>query len=107
MSAFLAALSGMIILSGYFYPNLTTSVLISGTVMVFIDSFGTIPEAFLTTAYQNVIAVDLRWVLRTGMEESAVDFINQYEPDVVIVAFNPSQIGNTESEQFIYGVPEK
>lgn len=36
MSAFLAALSGMIILSGYFYPNLTTSVLISGTVMVFI-----------------------------------------------------------------------
>ena len=36
MSGFLASLSGIIILSGYYMPSLTTSALISGTVLVFI-----------------------------------------------------------------------
>ncbi len=36
MSAFLAALSGAIIISGYYFPSLTTSILISATVIVFI-----------------------------------------------------------------------
>ncbi len=36
MSAFLAILSAAIIISGYYFPTLTTSALISGTVMVFI-----------------------------------------------------------------------
>ena len=74
--------------------------------MLFIDSYGTIVESYLTTAYQNVIAVDLRWVLRQGWEESAYDFINQYEPDTVIVAFNPNQLIYEDSEQFDYGIPE-
>jgi hypothetical protein len=77
------------------------------TVMVFIDSYGTIVESYLTTAFQKVVAVDLRWVLRKGMEESAVDFIERYQPDTVIVMFNPNQIGSAESEQFRYGVPEQ
>lgn len=76
------------------------------TVMVFIDSYGTIVESYLTTAFQKVVAVDLRWVLRKGMEESAVDFIELYQPDTVIVMFNPNQIGSAESEQFKYGLPE-
>ena len=75
------------------------------TVVVFIDSFGTPVESFLTTAFQNVIAIDLRWVLRSGMKESAVDFIERYQPDTVIVMFNPNQIGFAESEQFKYGLP--
>lgn len=77
------------------------------TVMVFIDSYGTIVESYLTTAFQKVVAVDLRWVLRKGMEESAVDFIERYQPDTVIVMFNPNQIGSAESEQFRYGVSEQ
>lgn len=77
-----------------------------GTVMLFIDSYGTIVESYLTTAYQNVVAVDLRWVLRQGWEESAYDFINQYKPDTVIVAFNPNQLIYADSEQFVYGIPE-
>ena len=79
----------------------------SETVMVFIDSYGTIVESYLTTAFRKVIAVDLRWVLRKGMEESAVDFIERYQPDTVIVMFNPNQIGSATSEQFQYGLPEE
>ena len=75
--------------------------------MVFIDSYGTIVESYLTTAFRKVIAVDLRWVLRKGMEESAVDFIERYQPDTVIVMFNPNQIGSATSEQFQYGLPEE
>lgn len=57
-----------------------------GTVMLFIDSFGTPVESFLTTAYQNVIAIDLR----CGWKETAVDFVNKYDPETVIVMFNPN-----------------
>ena len=46
----------------------------------------------------------LRWVLRTGMEETAVDFVSRFEPNTVIVMFNPNQIGSAESEQFQYGL---
>ena len=76
-----------------------------GTIMLLIDSFGTIPEAFLTTAYQNVIAIDLRWVLRLGWEETTVDFIEKYDPDVVVVTLNPDQLRHENSEQFIFGLP--
>jgi len=76
-----------------------------GTVMIFIDSFGTIIESYLTTAYQNVIAVDLRWVKLLGWEETAYDYINRYEPDTIIVAFNPNQLVYPASEQFTYGLP--
>lgn len=75
-----------------------------GTIMLFIDSFGTPVESFLTTAYRHVVAVDLRWVLRYGWDETSVDFIKQYKPDNVIVMLNPNQIGYAESEQFIYGL---
>ena len=78
---------------------------IDKTVMILIDSYGTIPEAFLTTAYRNVIALDLRWIRLTGMEKTAVEFVEEYSPDIVIIAFNPNQIGSAESEQFQYGVP--
>lgn len=77
---------------------------IDKTVMIFIDSFGTIPESFLTTAYQNVIGVDLRWVLRKHLDKTAVDFVEEYQPDIVMIAFNPNQIGDPESEQFQYGL---
>lgn len=76
-----------------------------GTIMLFIDSFGTLPESFLTTVYQHVIAVDLRWVKLQRMKETAVDFVNYYNPDIVVVAFNPNQIGDASASQFNYGVP--
>lgn len=74
------------------------------TVLMFIDSFGTIPESFLTTVYSDVIAVDLRWVLRNNWTETAADFIEQYNPDHVIVMFNPNQLVYEKSEQFEYGI---
>lgn len=77
---------------------------IDKTVMILIDSYGTIPESFLTTAYQNVIGVDLRWVLRNQMGKTTVDFVEEYQPDIVIIAFNPNQIGYPDSEQFQYGL---
>ena len=73
--------------------------------MLLIDSFGTIPEAFLTTAYQNVIAIDLRWVLRLGWEETTVDFIEKYDPDIVVIMLNPDQLRHENGEQFIFGLP--
>ena len=79
---------------------------IDKTLMILIDSYGTIPEAFLTTAYQNVVALDLRWVKLTGMETTTVDFVEEYDPDIVIVAFNPNQLGSAGSEQFQYGLPD-
>ena len=77
---------------------------IDKTVMILIDSYGTIPESFLTTAYKSVIGVDLRWVLRNQMGKTTVDFVEEYQPDIVIIAFNPNQIGYSESEQFQYGL---
>lgn len=74
------------------------------SILLFIDSFGTIPEAFLTTAYKEVIAVDLRWVLRNGWNETAKDYIDEYNPDHVVVMFNPNQIISEKSEQFDYGL---
>lgn len=74
-----------------------------GTIMLFIDSFGTIVESYLTTAYQNVIAVDLRWILRNQMQITAKELVEKYEPSNVIIMFNPNQLGYTESEQFQYG----
>ena len=76
-----------------------------GTIMLLIDSFGMIPESFLTTAYQNVIAIDLRWVLRLGWEETTVDFIEKYNPDIVVVTLNPDQLRHENGEQFIFGLP--
>jgi len=75
-----------------------------GTIMMFIDSFGTIIESYLTTVYQNVIAIDLRWVSNLGWEETAVDFINEYEPDIVVVAYSPGQLKWKDHVQFEYGV---
>lgn len=74
------------------------------TVLMFIDSFGIMPEAFLTTEFKHVYAIDLRWVLRNGMSETAADFVEQYQPDHVIMAFNPTQLGREENEQFVYGL---
>lgn len=74
------------------------------TIMILIDSFGTIPESFLTTAYKTVIGIDLRWVLRNQIGKTTVQFIEEYNPDIVVVSFNPNQIGYPESEQFQYGV---
>ncbi len=74
------------------------------TILMFIDSFGIIPEAFLTTEFKHVYAIDLRWVLRNGMSETAVDFVKEYQPDHVIMAFNPTQLGREENEQFVYGL---
>lgn len=74
------------------------------TLLLFIDSFGTIPESYLTTAYKHVYAIDLRWVKILGMPESAADFVEMYNPDHVIVAFNPNQIGGADSDQFNYGI---
>ena len=77
---------------------------IDKTIMILIDSYGTIPEAFLTTVYKNIVALDLRWVLRTDMKKTTADFVEEYDPDIVIVMFNPNQIGYAESEQFQYGI---
>lgn len=77
---------------------------IDKTVMILIDSYGTIPESFLTTAYKNVIGVDLRWVLLNQLGKTTVEFVEEYKPDIVIIAFNPNQIGYPESEQFQYGL---
>lgn len=74
------------------------------TVLMFIDSFGIIPESFLTTVYSDVIAVDLRWVLRNNWTETVADFIEQYNPDHVIVMFNPDQLVYEKSVQFEYGI---
>ena len=75
-----------------------------GTVMLFIDSFGTMVESYLTTAYQNVIAVDLRWILRNQMNVTAKELVEEYDPSNVIIMFNPNQLGYAESEQFRYGL---
>lgn len=75
-----------------------------GTVMLFIDSFGTMVESYLTTAYQNVIAVDLRWILRNQMNVTAKELVEEYNPSNVIIMFNPNQLGYAESEQFRYGL---
>lgn len=79
---------------------------IDKTVMILIDSYGTIPESFLTLAYKNVIGVDLRWVLRNNMGKTTAEFVEEYKPDIVIVSFNPNQIGDPESEQFQYGIEQ-
>lgn len=80
---------------------------IEKTVMVLIDSYGTITESFLTTVYKRVIALDLRWVLRNNIGKTTVEFVEDYNPDLVIVMFNPSQLGYAESEQFQYGIPDE
>lgn len=73
-------------------------------IMVFCDSFGTIVHSLLSTVYKKVIAVDLRWVKINGWEESAVDFINIYNPDHVVMMYNPNQLSAEKSEQFSYGL---
>lgn len=73
-------------------------------IVMFIDSFGTIPESFLTTAYKKVVAVDLRWVLRNGWEETAVEYVDEYDADHVIVMFNPNQLIYEDTEQFEFGI---
>ncbi len=73
-------------------------------VMILIDSFGTIPESFLTTVYKNVIGLDLRWVLRNNIGKTTAEFVEEYDPNIVIIMFNPNQIGSQESEQFQYGI---
>lgn len=74
------------------------------TILLFIDSFGTIPESFFTTVFERVVAVDLRWVLRNGWNEKAIDFVEQYNPNHVVVMFNPNQLIYQDSEQFLYGI---
>lgn len=76
------------------------------TIVIFIDSFGTIPESFLTTAYKRVIAIDLRWVLRNGWTTTAVQYVERYDADHVVVMFNPNHIVFVDSEQFKYGVED-
>ena len=76
------------------------------TIMILIDSYGTVTESFLTTVYKNVVAVDLRWVLRNNIGKTTADYIEEYKPDILIVMFNPNQIGVAESEQFQYGIGE-
>ena len=77
---------------------------IDKTVMILIDSYGTVPESFLTTAYKQVVALDLRWVLRNQMGKTTAEYIEEYQPDIVIVMFNPNQIGLPNCEQFQYGI---
>ena len=79
---------------------------INKTIMILIDSYGTIPESFLTTVYKNVIAVDLRWVLRNHIEKTTAEYVEEYNPDIVIVMLNPNQIGLPDFEQFKYGIEE-
>lgn len=78
------------------------------TVMIIIDSFGTIPESFLTTIYKTVVGIDLRWVLRSKIGKSTADFVNAYNPDIVIIAYNAGQIGHPDPvviAQFEFGMP--
>ena len=79
---------------------------IDKTIMILIDSYGTMLESFLTTAYKDVVALDLRWVLRTNMDKTTAEFVEEYRPDIVLIAFNPNQIGDPNSEQFQYGIPQ-
>ncbi|MGI6654234.1 MAG: alginate O-acetyltransferase AlgX-related protein [Christensenellales bacterium] len=79
---------------------------IDKTVMVLIDSYGTIPESFLTTTYKSVVALDLRWILRCDIGKTTVEYVEEYQPDIVIVMFNPNQIGYKDSEQFQFGISE-
>lgn len=74
-----------------------------GTIMIFIDSYGTLVESYLTTVYKNVIAVDLRWILRNEMNITAKELVEEYNPSNVIIMFNPNQLGYSGSEQFQYG----
>lgn len=80
------------------------------TIMLFIDSFGNIPESFLTTVYKKVIAVDLRWIKLKKLNKTAIDFIKEYKPDHVVVTYNPNQlVADSDSEvsenaQFQYGL---
>ena len=74
-----------------------------GTITLFIDSFGTMVESYLTTVYENVIAIDLRWILRNEMNITAKELVEEYNPSNVIIMFNPNQLGYAESEQFQYG----
>jgi hypothetical protein len=77
---------------------------IDKTVMILIDSYGTVVESFLTTTFKNVIGLDLRWVLRKQIGKTTAEFVEEYQPDIVVVMFNPNQLGSPDSEQFQYGI---
>lgn len=46
-------------------------------------------------------------MLRNNIGKTTVEFVEDYNPDLVIVMFNPSQLGYAESEQFQYGIPDE
>ena len=49
------------------------------------DSFGLPLEGYLATAFREVETLDLRYLKDT----TAVEVIDQFQPDMVIVLYNP------------------
>ena len=49
------------------------------------DSFGLPLEGYLATAFREVETLDLRYLKDT----TAVEVIDQFQPDMVIVMYNP------------------
>jgi len=58
----------------------------------------------LVTAYKNVVAVDLRWIKILNYEQTAVDLIETYSPDTIIVMLNPNQLYGENNSQFSFGL---
>ena len=73
-------------------------------IIILIDSYGTIPEAFLTTVYRDVIAIDVRWIHNYAEGKTIIDYIDEYSPDVVMMALNPNQMGFENSALFDFGL---
>ena len=66
------------------------------TILVLKDSFGRPVVDFLANAFREVHAVDLRKLTDVGIRE----YVQEIEPDMVIVLYNPGQL--RESQGVIY-----
>lgn len=84
---------------GYDYgltKHINDNAPIDKKVLIVKDSFSLPVQSFLSTVFKDVHAVDLRSL----NEQTLVEHINEFNPDIVIMAYNPSTL--TDDSMFEY-----
>lgn len=70
----------------------------NGKVLIVKDSFALPFVAFLSTVTQEINMIDLRYFTK----KSLADYISQYQPDMVMILYNPSSLSG--QQMFDFGV---
>lgn len=70
----------------------------NGKILIVKDSFSLPFVAFLSTVTEEINMIDLRYFTK----ESLTDYIDEYQPDMVMILYNPSSLSG--QQMFAFGV---